>query len=411
MYGATVPLPQVSDRRLAVKLSKDALRQVRGGHPWVFDGAIKSIPDGGNPGDLAVIFDDNRRFVAIGLYDPDSPIRLRVLHQGKPAQIDAVFFADRIAAALLAREELETDPETTAFRLINGENDGLGGLIVDRYESVAVAKLYSEAWFPHLQSVIDGLVALEGVDSVLLRLSREVATGPTFGLEDGDLLAGPEVPEIVEFIENGLAFGADLRHGHKTGHFLDQRDNRQRVRQLSAGKNVLDVFSCTGGFSVYAAAGGAKAVTSIDISEPAMAFATGNMERNEKLTSGTRHLTIVDDAYRALDRLAESGQSFDLVVVDPPSFAHSNDQISRASKAYRRLAQAASKVVGSGGELFHASCSNRIDENLFYELVADGVRDAGRKATELGRYGHALDHPVTFPQGNYLKAVHHRLTP
>lgn len=404
-------LPQVSDRRLAAKLTKDALRQVRGGHPWVFDGAIKSISDGGSPGDLAVIFDDNRRFVAIGLFDPASPIRMRILHQGKPVQIDPAFFAERIAAAMGARGDLVADPGTSAFRVVNGENDGLGGLIVDRYESVAVAKLYSAAWFPHLTSVVDGLMALEGIDSVVLRLSREVASGQTFGLADGHLLAGNEVPEIVEFVENGLAFGADVRVGQKTGHFLDQRDNRQRVRQVSAGKNVLDVFSCTGGFSVYAAAGGAKSVTSIDISEPAMNFAIQNMARNVELTSGARHLTIVDDAYRALDRLGDSGQTFDLVIVDPPSFAHSNDQIRRAQGAYRRLAASASKVVASGGELFHASCSNRIDENSFFELVAEGVRDAGRKATQLGRYGHAPDHPATFPQGNYLKAVHHRLSP
>jgi len=406
-----VSLPQVSDRRLAIKLSKDALRQVRGGHPWVFDGAIRSIADGGNSGDLGVIFDDNRRFVAIGLYDPDSPIRLRILHQGKPTQIDADFFACRISEAFTRRADLEADPATTAFRVVNGENDGLGGLIVDRYESVAVAKLYSSAWFPHLKSVVDGLVALDGIDSVVLRLSRDVSSRETFGLADGDVLAGPDVDDVVEFRENGLVFGANLRVGHKTGHFLDQRDNRQRVREISAGKNVLDVFSCTGGFSVYAAAGGAKSVTSIDISEPAMTMATENMTRNAEVTSATRHLTIVDDTYRALDRLAASGQTFDLVVVDPPSFAHSNDQVARASKAYRRLAQAAAKVVAPDGELFHASCSNRIDEHLFFQLVADGVRDAGRKATELGRFGHASDHPATFPQGNYLKAVHHRLTP
>ncbi len=406
-----MPLPQVSDRRLALKLSKDALRQVRGGHPWVFDGAIKSITEGGSSGDLGVIFDDNRRFVAIGLYDPDSPIRLRVLHQGKPTQVDPAFFASRITEAFEQRAGLEADPGTTGFRVVNGENDGLGGLIVDRYESVAVVKLYSTAWFPHLQGVVNAIVALDGIDSVILRLSREVASNETFGLSDGDLLAGPEVEDIVEFLENGLAFAADVHVGHKTGHFLDQRENRQRVRQISEGKNVLDVFSCTGGFSIYAAAGGAKSVTSIDISEPAMRFATDNMNRNASLTSDTRHLTIVDDAYHALERLAESGQTFDLVVVDPPSFAHSNDQINRASKAYRRLAAAAAKVVAPGGELFHSSCSNRIDENLFFELVAEGVRDAGRKATELGRFGHASDHPATFPQGNYLKAVHHRLAP
>lgn len=406
-----MPLPQVSDRRLAVKLSKDALRQVRGGHPWVFDGAIKSITDGGNSGDLGVIFDDNRRFVAIGLYDPDSPIRLRVLHQGKPTQVDAAFFIARIAVAFERRAGLEADAGTTAFRVVNGENDGLGGLIVDRYNSVAVVKLYSTAWFPHLQTVIDGLMSLDGIDSVMLRLSREVASRETYGLSDGDLLAGPEVEEVIEFLENGLAFGADVRVGHKTGHFLDQRENRQLVRQISEGKTVLDVFSCTAGFSVYAAAGGAVRVTSIDISGPAMELGTANMNRNKALTSGTTHITIVDDAYQALERLAESGQTFDLVIVDPPSFAHSNDQINRASKAYRRLAGAAAKVVGPGGELFHSSCSNRIDEHLFFELVAEGVRDANRKATELGRYGHASDHPATFPQGNYLKAVHHRLTP
>lgn len=405
-----MPIPAITERRLAVKLSKDALRQVRGGHPWVFDKAIKSISEDGNAGDLAVIFDDNRRFVAIGLYDPGSPIRIRILHQGKPKTVDESFFAELIAAALGRRGGLESNPQTSAFRVVNGENDGLSGLIVDRYSRVGVIKLYSEAWFVHLQGIVDALVALADIDSVIIRLSREVATGETFGLSDGDLLAGPPPPQVVEFVENGLAFGADVRIGHKTGHFLDQRDNRQRVRLISDGLDVLDMFCCTGGFSVYAAAGGAKSVTSVDISGPALGLATANMNRNKAVTANTNHVTILDDAYRALDRLAKGKQTFDLVIVDPPSFAHANDQIPKAEAAYRRLAAAASKVVTPGGLLFHSSCSNRIDESTFFELVASGVRDAGRKASEQGRFGHPVDHPVTFPQGQYLKAVLHRLS-
>lgn len=356
-----------------------------------------------------MVFDDNRRFVAIGLYDPHSPIRLRILHQGKPRQVDAAFFAERMAAALAARGVLVNDPDTTAFRLVNGENDGLGGLIIDRYAGVAVAKLYSTAWFPHLRSIVDALIGSAGVESVVLRLSRAVAGSETFDLSDGDTLAGPSPPETVEFVENGLAFGADVRIGHKTGHFLDQRENRQRIRELGSGKEVLDVFSCSGGFSVCAAAGGATAVTSVDVSRPALELAIANMKRNVQRTSATKHTTIVDDAYQALARLALAGKTFDLVVVDPPTFAHAGDQIDRARSAYRRLACAAAKVVTAGGLLFHASCSARIDDATFFELVAAGLRDAHREGREQGRYYHAIDHPVTFPQGKYLKAVVHRL--
>ena len=373
----------------------------------MFDQALRSVSGSGSAGDLGVVFDDNRRFVAIGLYDPDSPIRLRILHQGKPRQIDSEFFTDKIQRAFQARADLEEDPDTTAFRIVNGENDGLGGLIVDRYENAAVVKIYTKAWFPHLRSVIDAVVGLSSIDSVLLRLGREVSDGETFGLNNGDLLAGPEVSDVVQFKENALTFGADLRRGHKTGHFLDQRDNRQRVRDLSDAKVVLDVFACTGGFSVHAAAGGASLVTSVDVSAPALSAARLNMTLNGLETN---HEIIVGDAYQTLSELAAAGRSFDLVVVDPPSFAHSKDQIDRAKAAYLRLATAAAKVVGANGLLFHSSCSNRVDEDEFGTLVDQGIQRAGRSSRCLARYGHGTDHPVTFPQGAYLKAVLRRLT-
>src|SRR6478735_4697631 len=181
-------LPKPSDRRLAVRVTPDALRQIRGGSPWLYDGSITSVSHEGSPGDLAVVFDDERRFVAIGLWDPASPIRVKLLHTGAPATIDSTWWRAKIADALDRRASLANDPSTTAYRCVHGENDGLPGLVVDRYDSTIVVKLYSPAWFPHLKAVVDAIVDLLSPACVVLRLGRSVAGSNTFGLADGDTL-------------------------------------------------------------------------------------------------------------------------------------------------------------------------------------------------------------------------------
>ena len=209
------------------------------------------------------------------------------------------------------------------------------------------------------------------------------------------------------FRENGLTFEADLVHGQKTGHFLDQRENRARVRSLAAGADVLDVFACTGGFSVHAAAGGARRVHSIDLSAPTLAIAERNMAHNRQLprVRTCRHTIEVADAFVALSDLGRHRSRFDIVVVDPPSFAQKQADVRGALLAYRRLTELATGLVAPGGVLVQASCSSRVPADVFYDAVVETVERTGRHAEVVDRTAHAVDHPVSFPQGAYLKAI------
>ncbi len=401
-------LPAVSDRRLAVRITADALRHVRAGHPWVFDDSITSINHPGTAGDLAVIFDNDRRFAAIGLYDPAGPIAIRILHVGKPVAVDAEFWAQAIKAARSIRQPL-VDAESAgrpAYRLINGENDALPGLVVDRYDTTLVVKIYSTVWFPHLRALTGALVAVTGATSVVLRLARNVAEGQTFGLDDGDVIAGRIPDGPVLFTEGGLTFEADVRSGQKTGHFLDQRANRLRVGRLSAGRDVLDVFASTGGFSVHAAAGGARSVHSVDISAPTLAVAERNMALNSARdeVAACVHTTQVGDAFDVMIALARAGADYDIVVVDPPSFAQKQSSIDVAVRAYTRLTHIGLRLVRPGGIFVQASCSSRVSADLFYATVLDAADAAGRELRQLVRTGHDIDHPVTYAEGAYLKA-------
>ena len=427
-------LPQPVARRLAVRVTPDALRRVRGGHPWVFDESIVSLSTGRADGEqgrgtkpgagattgigatigagamaghLAVIFDDHRRFAAIGLYDPASPIRIKVLHRGQPRQINAAFWRERLTAAHDLRAELRRGGHTTGYRWVNGENDQLPGLVVDVYERVAVVKLYSAAWVPHLATVLPELMAIGDVDTVVLRTARAVRAHLRAPLTDGCTLVGEAPSGPVLFREHGLTFEADVVAGQKTGHFLDQRDNRALVRGLSSGRSVLDVFSATGGFAVHAAAGGATEVLSIDLSGPTLAVAERNIAHNLHLDAvrACAHRTMRADAFQALQRLADERRTFDVVVVDPPSFAQRQTDVNAALRAYERLAELAVQVVTRGGAVLLASCSSRVTTDEFVAAAHRGAQRAGRDLHIEQVTGHAVDHPIGFPEGAYLKAV------
>lgn len=402
----------MSGRRVAVRVTPDALRQVRGGSPWIYDRSITSVNDAAReaaPGDLAVVFDEDRKFAAIGLWDPASPIRVKLLHRGAPTTIDADWFAGRLARALARRGALVDDPATTAYRWVHGENDGLPALVVDRYERTLVVKLYSPVWFPHLRAIVDGLVALAAPDTVVLRLGRAVAAGDTSGLSDGDVLVGRPPSGPVRFRERGLVMEADVVGGNKTGHFLDQRDNRALVRSMSAGATVLDVFSSTGGFALSAAAGGATAVHLVDAAPGAIDTARRNFELNRRLVGACTVDATVGDAFDVLARLAAERRRFDVVVLDPPSFAANRASVPRALAAYRRLTRAGLAVLADGGTLVQASCSSRVTTDDFADAVHGAARAAGVAVTEIRRTGHPVDHPIGFEHGAYLKALYLRV--
>ena len=408
--GLLAGLPGPGERRLAVRVTPDALRQIRGGSPWVYDGSIRSVSHEGAPGDLAVVFDDRRRFAAIGLWDPTSPIRLKVLHTGSPRTIDGTFWAERIAAALDRRAGLVADDETTAYRLLHGENDALPGFVADRYDDTAVVKLYTPAWVPHLRAVVGALVDATGVERVVLRLGRSV--DDAVGLSDGTTIVGDAPGGPIRFLERGLAMEADVVRGQKTGHFLDQRDNRVLVRGMAAGADVLDVFASTGGFSLAAAAGGASSVHLIDQSPAALETAERYLSMYLRLAEvrACRVRTSVGDAFEVLQQLAERGEQHDLVIVDPPSFASNRDAVDRALAAYGRLTRLALAVTRRGGTLVQSSCSSRVSEERFAEAVIDAAGGARVDVEEIRRTGHAVDHPIGFEHGAYLKALYLKVT-
>jgi 23S rRNA (cytosine1962-C5)-methyltransferase len=404
-------LPVAGDKRMAVRVTPDARRQIAAGHPWIFNESISSISHRGAVGDLAVIFDNDRNFVAIGLWDPGSPIRIRILHHGKPATIDGEFWRQRIAAAVERRAAIGDD--TDGYRVLNGENDGFPGLVLDRYADTFVLKLYSPVWIPHLRSLVPVIGQQFDPAALVLRLARTMSDQRLHGLSEGMALIGETPTAPVTFHENGLTFEADVVNGQKTGHFLDQRDNRALVGSMAAGMRVLDIFAASGGFGVYAAAGGATRVTSVDQSEPALAAAERNFAHNDALPN-VRHCerdSIVGDAYEVMDRLIQRRKHYDIVVVDPPSFAQRKSNVDRALHAYGQLTQRAARLTRPDGLLVQASCSSRITEEQFYATVRGSAQRAGYDLVEIRRTAHAVDHPVSFAQGSYLKALFARVTP
>ena len=403
-------LPAPSERRIAIHVHSDAERTLRFGHPWLYQEAIRKQSREGAPGDLAVIYDHRERFLAIGLYDPASPIRVRVLQRHAPAPIDASWFSAKIAAAVARRASLAKDPNTTGYRLVHGENDGLPGLVLDRYEDTLVLKLYTAAWVPHLREVLAVLRTAQA-ERVVLRLSRAVLqripSGHLHGLTDGATLAGKPPRGPVGFRERGMRFEADVLRGQKTGFFLDQRENRAEVERLSRGKTVLDVFACTGSFSVAAARGGAREVTSVEMSRPALEAATRHMALNHghPAASKARHHVIAGDAFEVLHELGSGGTRYDCVILDPPSFANAKRDVNTALCAYARLVRLGLGVLSPGGVLVISSCSGQVDAETFFATVHRTARSAGRLLRELARTGQPLDHPVTFPEGAYLKCL------
>lgn len=370
----------------------------------MYDRSITSLSRDGAAGDLVVVFDDRRRFAAIGLFDPDSPIRIKVVHHRTPATIDREWWRARLQVAIEQRASVLGDGQTTACRLVNGESDGFPGLVADRYADTLVVKIYSAAWAPHLDVVLSELLDAAGVERLVLRTARSVTID---GIVDGQIVAGPELADDeVWFAEHGVRLLAHPLHGQKTGFFIDQRDNRRRVSELVSGVTALDVFSCTGGFSAAAAVGGAASVTSVDLAPAAIETAGRVMAENAPSVEWDG---IVGDAFDVLQRLRRRGRTFGLVVVDPPSFAQRQASVAGAVKAYRKLTELAVPLVEPGGLLMQASCSSRVGADEFFETVTGTIRQTGRSFEEIERTGHAVDHPATFPEAQYLKAMFARL--
>ncbi len=395
----------MKQNKLVVKLNPSAEKMVRRNHPWVFESGIKQIKGEGNVGDLSVIFDSkSNKFLAIGLYDPFSPIRIKVLQAIKPQNIDEKWFKEKIKQAFDKRKPLLIDKTTNAYRVIFGENDNFPSLIADVYDSVLVVKLYSAIWFKYLNEIAQILKNITGVSVVVLRLSRNLEKiSNEYTFKNEQILIGELKNPNITFKEHNVFFRANVIKGHKTGFFLDHRHNRKRVGELSKNKTVLDVFSYAGGFSVHALVGGAKKVVSVDISKKALELAKENAKLNN--TFG-EHQTLANEAFTVLRDLTNNKQKFDIVVIDPPSFAKQQSEIQGALRAYTKLCIKAAQLLNKSGILVMASCSARVSANEFFNLVETVLKSSKRKFEIIDKTYHDIDHPIAFKEGAYLKAIY-----
>lgn len=395
-------LPEFSVQTIAIKVRPKIERIIRKGHPWLFDEGITKQNKAGKAGDIAIIFDNKKnKFLAIGLYDPDSPIRVKILQANDPAKINSEWFQSKIQAAFEKRKPL-LETKTNSYRLIHGENDGMPSFIADVYANVLVIKLYSLIWLPYLKDILPQLLAVSKCQTLVLRLSRNVQqkTEDLKGLSDGQVIFGTLKNEVVVFKEHGVLFSANVIHGHKTGYFLDHRHNRKKVGELAKNKTVLDVFSYAGGFSVHALFGGAKSVISLDISAQALKIAQENVALNNLQAN---HQIIAGDAFKEMQTLFENRRQFNIVVVDPPSFAKRDSETEKALHSYAQLTKLAISLVSKNGILVMASCSSRVSAEAFFEVVIGQLKQSKRAFQELERTYHDIDHPVSFEEGKYLK--------
>lgn len=393
-------------KRLAVKLNAKGEQFVVQGHPWVFSNNITKINDDAKSGDLAIIFGKNKnRVVGLGLYDGNSPIRIKMLHSSaEKAEINADFFHRKIEKAFKKRQPL-LKTNTNSYRLLFGENDGFPGLIADVYASVLVVKIYSEIWLPYLETIISSLQQTSKAETVVIRLSRSLEQSKSHQLKNGDIVYGELENEVVKFVEHGVNFSANVIKGHKTGYFLDHRANRKQVGEWSTDKTVLDVFSYAGGFSVHALYNNAKEVTSLDISKQALEIAIENGKLN---TFSGKHKTIAGDAFAELKNLIKNKITFDVVVIDPPSFAKQASEIELAKKKYAQLAELGEKLTAKKGLLVLASCSSRVLAQSFLDINNQVLSVTKRHYKLVLKTEHDTDHPVGFPEGAYLKCGYYR---
>src|SRR5947208_3258492 len=383
-----------------IRLKEGKERSLLRRHPWIFDGAIAK--GGGDAGETVRVEGHGAQFLGWAAFSPSSKIRARVWSFDENERIDSAFFARRIAQAIKARELF--DIKSDGWRLVHGESDGLPGLVVDRYADTLVAQFLAAGVERWRDPILDTLSELTAAEAIFERSDAEVrkleALPPRVGFARGNRNASR-----CPIVEYGLNFRVDVEQGQKTGFFLDQRENRQRVRELAAGREVLDGFCYTGGFSIAALAGGARRITAIESSAPALEVAKENLGANP--LDASRVDFVKTDVFSELRTLRDRGARFDMVVLDPPKFAPTAAQVRNAARAYKDINLLALKLLAPGGLLASFSCSGGVGAELFQSIVAGAALDAGGDAKIIERFGAAADHPVAleFPEGEYLKGL------
>ena len=373
-------------------------------HPWIFSGAVARVQGDPDPGDSVSVRAAGGQFLAWAAYSPASQIRARVWSWEETEAIDGGLLRVRLKRAMAARGRLLAAEDSDAVRLVHGESDGLPGVIADRYGEVVVLQLLSagaERWRAELA---DAVRELSGCACVYERSDADVRGLEGLPVRCG-VLHGALPAAGVRLREHGLSYAVDVVAGHKTGFYLDQRDNRKRVGALARGREVLNCFCYTGGFTLNALAGGAKSVLSVDSSAEALAQARANLERNR--LDAARAEWQEADVFKQLRVLRDLGRSFDLIVLDPPKFAPTAAFAEKAARGYKDINLLALKLLRPEGLLATFSCSGGISADLFQKILAGAALDAGTEASIVGRFCAAADHPVllSFPEGDYLKGL------
>jgi 23S rRNA (cytosine1962-C5)-methyltransferase len=384
--------------RLILKPGRE--KSLKRRHPWVFSGAVAKVHGDPGPGETVEIRSADGQFLAVAAYSAESQIVARVWDWEQRA-IDGAFFQERVGQAASRRASL-LERNVEAYRLVHGESDGLPGIVADRYGDTVVLQLSSAGADRWRQALADALSHIGGVRRLWERSDADVRALEGLAPAVGPL-RGDREPARIEVAEHGLRFAVDLEHGHKTGFYLDQRENRRLVHELAQGREVLDCFCYSGGFALNALAGGAGSVTALDSSADALASARDNARRN----SLPEVEWIEGDVFQCLRRFRDQARRFDLVVLDPPKFAPTAAHAARAARAYKDINLLAFKLLRPGGRLMTYSCSGGVSADLFQKIIAGAALDAGADAS-IERWLHAgPDHPValSFPEGEYLKGL------
>jgi 23S rRNA (cytosine1962-C5)-methyltransferase len=378
-------------------------------HPWVFSGAVQKMPKKANSGEIIQVQDARGRAVGYAFYDPSSQISARLFAFTQTAHdptlhIDEYFWEEKIQRAFDLRKQYLNFKTTNAYRLLHAEGDFFPGIIADAYGNVLVVQLLikgTELIFPTLEKIFRKL----GFAYIFLNVKENAKHLEQLALPKGWVGTAPELPIVVK--ENNLLFEIDIENGQKTGFFLDQRENRALLGAYSANKSVLNCFSYTGGFSVYALAAGAKKVDSVDISKTATALCEQVVKLNfeSKAELLARHQAIAADCFDFLKALPS--ESYDVIVLDPPAFAKSKKAVQRAARGYVSLNELGFKKVKKGGLVFTFSCSGSVDRDLFRKMVFAAAAAAKREVRIVAQLTQPLDHPVNIyhPEGEYLKGL------
>lgn len=385
--------------RLLPGREKSLLRR----HPWVFSGALKEPDAPFAPGECVQLCDSRGTPLAVAAWSPDSQLRARVWSFDPQEKIDTGFFRKRIAAAAALRKQLGLLEPGGGCRLIYSESDQLPGIIVDRYGEFAAVQFTSAGAERFRDTIAELLLELPFISGVYERSDAPVRGKEGLPVRCGHL-GGAALPDKISFVENGITFETDLRHGQKTGFYFDLRSARARIKALAAGKTVLNVFAYTGGFACAALAGGAVSVLNIDSSAPALEQCKRNLLAN-KFTENWENRC--GDAFKLLRQLDESGAKFDLIILDPPKLIPGKSAMLRGCRGYQDLARLGFKMLNPGGILCNFSCSGLMELPLFQKITADAALDAGRSARIIARVEQAPDHPTALavPETFYLKGL------